>query len=247
MHIVKKSAAMLMLMLVLSDGYATEPDLNTIAVECGTDKGECSHNYIPIYEHYFSPLRNKSIKVLEIGFLLGSSARTWDKYFSNASLYFIDILPAAFANYSHGLSSRCHFYVADQEKREDLMRFIETCGGDFDVIVDDGGHTMKQQINSFMTLFPHVKSGGLYIIEDLHTSYWATFGGSGELGSPKTNPQSTISFLKALIDDVNCIGATTGHANHQLCPDDIFKKLTYYQQHIKSLHFYDSLCVIIKA
>ena len=97
-----------------------------------------------------------------------------------------------------------------------------------------------------MTLFPHIKSGGLYIIEDLHTSYWSSYGGSGSLGNPKTNQDSTICFLKALIDDVNFVGATTGKANKNSCPQHIKEGLTYYQQHIKSMHFYDSLCIILK-
>jgi len=61
-------------------------------------------------------------------------------------------------------------FVADQSKRADLSAFIDTSGGQFDVILDDGGHAMDQQQISLGYLFPEVKPGGMYIIEDVHTS-----------------------------------------------------------------------------
>lgn len=224
---------------------SAEKDLSSLAIECQTDK-IWAHNYIPTYEFYFKALRNQPIKLLEIGFLSGCSAKMWDRYFQNGTLHFIDIQPESFEKYSGGLSSKCHFYIADQAKEADLIEFIKKSGGDFDIILDDGGHTMEQQITSFKTLFPFLKSGGMYIIEDLHTSYWTSFGGSGEVGSPKANDSSTIRFLQNLVDDVNFIGATTGYADRRKCPENIMRTLTYYQQHIKSIHFYCSLCFIFK-
>ena len=79
----------------------------------------------------------------------------------------------------------------------------------------------------------------MYIIEDLHTSYWpGDFGGGG--------PDSTISFLKNLIDDVNFIGATTKRASHLAIPPEVLKNLTLYQKEIFSIHFYDSIAIILK-
>ena len=48
--------------------------------------------------------------------------------------------------------------------------------GPFDIVIDDGGHFMDDIISSFKTLLPHVRAGGTYIVEDLHTSYWAEYG-----------------------------------------------------------------------
>lgn len=222
-----------------------QKSLSELANEYQTDKGS-AHNYIPAYDFYFSSLRNRRINFLEIGFFVGNSARMWDQYFPRANLHFIDIVPEFLEKYAHGLSSRCHFHIVDQANKEDLLKFIEKVGIQFDVILDDGGHKMNQQITSFITLFPYVKSGGIYIIEDLHTSYWSSFGGSGEIGNPKTNQDSTIYFLQSLIHDVNFIGATTGYADKALCSESIRKNLTYYQRHIRSIHFYSSLCFIIK-
>lgn len=229
-----------------SNFLSAQQDLATIGLECQTDKSAIAHNYLPIYDFYFSSLRNQPLKFLEIGFLVGCSAQMWDRYFSKATLHFIDVAPELFEKYSAGLSSRCHFHIADQGNKDDLLTFIQKVDGDFDIILDDGGHTTQQQVTSFKTLFPYVKSGGIYIIEDLHTSYWIGFGGDGLAGNPKTNPDSTIRFLQSLVDDVNFIGATTGYADRNRCSDDIRKTLTYYQQHIKSIHFYNSLCFIFK-
>ncbi|CAF0792758.1 unnamed protein product [Didymodactylos carnosus] len=66
----------------------------------------------------------------------------------------------------------------------------------FDVIVDDGGHVMQQQITSIKTLIPAVRSGGLYIIEDLLTSYMSGYHGK------YLDPSTIISFIKNLVDDI---------------------------------------------
>jgi hypothetical protein len=82
---------------------------------------------------------------------------------------------------------------------QDDVAFLSTVnaeGGYFDIIVDDGGHSMKQQITSLMNLFAKVRPGGLYIIEDLQTSYFAA-ADSGYL--VKT---STIELIKRLVDDI---------------------------------------------
>jgi 8-demethyl-8-alpha-L-rhamnosyltetracenomycin-C 2'-O-methyltransferase len=172
----------------------------------------------------------------------------WDRYFPRAELHFVDNLPAAFADHSGGLSSRCHFHVSDQGNTEDLRGLVQKTGGEFDVVIDDGGHRMDQQLVSFKTLFPHVKSGGLYIIEDLHTSYWPNWGGSESIADQKASHDSTLTirFLQSLVDDVNFVAATTCVADRAACPDALKATLTPYQQHIKSLHFHSGLCVVVK-
>ena len=72
--------------------------------------------------------------------------------------------------------------------KKSLIQFIQQSGGDFDIILDDGGHKMDQQITSFRVLFPILKSGGVYIIEDLGTSYLLEWGGYGTKPNPKTGP-----------------------------------------------------------
>ena len=209
--------------------------MDEIALRSGADKGSNFHNYTEVYSKYFAPLRNKPIKFLEIGIYQGASVKMWEEYLPNAELHFIDI---TFDKVEY-FSNRSQYHLCNQESSKELEHLIGKIGTGFDVILDDGGHTMKQQINSFMTLFPHVKSGGMYIVEDLHTSYWARHYGGGD-------SNSMINFLKKLIDDVNRVGAVTGRASHLAIPIDALRILTTYQKEIFSIHFYDSVAIILK-
>jgi hypothetical protein len=208
--------------------------LDAIALKAGSDKGSTFHNYTELYSEYFAPLKEKPIKFLEIGIYKGSSVKMWEEYFKNADLHFMDIT----YKYVEYHSKRSHYYLCDQGNAAELNQFIQKAGGGFDVILDDGGHSMPQQITSFKTLFPHVKSGGMYIIEDLHTSYWNSYGGNG--------PDSTVNFLKSLIDEVNFVGARTERANHRNLPSSIRGELNIYRESIESMHFYDSVVIIKK-
>ena len=209
--------------------------LDRLALESMADKASSYHNYTEVYAQYFAPLKELPIKFLEIGIWKGYSVKLWEQYFKNAELHFLDI---TFQNAEY-FSQRSHYHLANQENPHDLQRFIQEAGGDFDVIIDDGGHTMSQQITSFQILFPHVKSGGMYIIEDLHTSYWKSYGGG-------SHPHTTIAFLKTLIDDVNFVGNHTARASHLNLDPTTLKELNLYREKIKSMHFYDSLVVILK-
>jgi len=234
-------------------------DLDLIAAKWGNEKG-CDHNYLAIYDSYFTPLRNKELRLLEIGFATGASARMWETYFPKAELHYVDIF-FQYYEYMKELSPRSHLHIFDQSNITALENLVEEVG-EFDLIIDDGSHRSSDQIISFEFLFPHLKSGGIYVIEDLHTSYWQGFGGEGDKGRPKTSPHSITEFLKNLVDQVNYVGAYTGAANRDLAelrvnigydkhgtynfPKDFFVNLNYYAKHIKSIHFYDSICFVLK-
>lgn len=234
---------------LISSGISIANDLDKIALVCGTDKSSRWHNYTSIYVNYFAALRNTPIKFLEIGFAQGCSARTWDQYFVNgqSQLYFIDVDQNCYRSTS-GLSQRCKLDMVDQADSNALRSYIERVGGNFDVIIDDGRHIMEQQIVSFCELFPHVKSGGVYIIEDLHTSYSEEYGGS-PMVAPYDSPRKTmVNFLKNLIDDLNCIfDQKRLCADRQKCLPEIWQTLSYTQKYIKSMHFYGSLAFIFKS
>ena len=226
--------------LLMNPIYCTQAldnywQMDEIAIRAGADKGSDYHNYTEVYSKYFAPLRDKPIKFLEIGIYKGASVKMWEEYLPNAELHFMDI---TFEKVEY-FSKRSQYHQYDQESEKALNHFDQKTGGNFYVILDDGGHTMKQQINSFIALFPHVKSGGMYIIEDLHTSYWpGHFGGGG--------PDSTINFLKKLIDELNHVGATTTRASHLALSPEVLSKLNLYQRDIYAMHFYDSVAVILK-
>jgi hypothetical protein len=209
--------------------------LDDLALKAGTDKASSHHDYMEAYSHYFDAIKDDPIKFLEIGIYEGSSVKLWEEYFIKAELHFIDVSLNAVKYHS----TRSHYHIARQEDADDLQKFIQEAGTDFDVIIDDGGHAMNQQITSFIHLFPHVKSQGIYIIEDLHTSYWNCLGGGNR-------NQTTIALLKNLIDQINFVGASTGRASHQNLSDSTMKKLGIYQKDILSICFYDSLVFVTK-
>lgn len=147
----------------------TEREIKTLTQLCErypTDKCPFHHNYVEIYDMIFSPLRNKPIRLLEIGVFKGDSMRLWEAYFPAAQIFGIDIVDRA--QYD---TARIKTLIGDQGNRDALAHVIAMTGGEFDIILDDGGHRMDQQQISFGALFPTLKSGGLYIIEDIHTSF----------------------------------------------------------------------------
>lgn len=139
-----------------------------------TDKCPYHHNYVEFYEALFSPLKNQRIRLLEIGVLKGDSMKLWEAYFPEARIFGLDIYDKA--EYD---TERVKTLVADQGNRAGLTKVIAVTGRDFDIILDDGGHRMDQQQISFGALFPALKSGGLYILEDVHTSFPELYPGYG--------------------------------------------------------------------
>jgi len=138
------------------------------SITFNTDK--YSHGFMEIYDPLFRELKT-SKKVLEIGIYHGDSLKLLDYYFKDAKIYGIDI-----NNYEHLNNDKIKTFICNQEKRDDLKSVIDVIGDDLDLIIDDGGHTMKQQQVSFGFLFSKLKSGGIYILEDLHTSRIENFG-----------------------------------------------------------------------
>jgi len=136
------------------------------------------------------------LNLLEIGTRWGGSIWAWREYFPNAKIYGLDIDTDAL-KYSDGDPvNGVKIYSGDQMDLDLLEKINEEAGG-FDIIIDDGGHTMEQQITSFNFLFPKLHNNGIYVVEDMTTSYWPAFGGG-------LNREGTmIEYLKILIDKMN--------------------------------------------
>jgi hypothetical protein len=217
-------------------------ELDQIALETGTDKSSAYHNYTRVYSQYFAKFKDQPLKFLEIGIQYGNSVKLWERYFPNAELHFIDIDPTAIRYQS----TRSHYHFINQTDWQGLVNFGIHVGGDFDIIIDDGGHRMDQVINSFHALFSFLKPGSFYIIEDLNTSYWSQYGSYGTPEKPKSGPGTAIALIKDLVDDLNYSGARTWCADINKVPPELAKALTIYQSEIEAIHFYRCLCIIIK-
>lgn len=183
--------------LIYRDSLPFDSDTLSLIDLCAkfkTDKCGNEHNYIDYYEPLFSPLRESVERFLEIGILHGASHHLWQAYFQKAEIYGIDIDPNSLIN-----EGRIHSMIADQSDRKDLKKFSESFPGNFNVIIDDGGHSMKQQQVSFAYFFPFIELGGYFIIEDVHTSlsdfYPPQFYGVNT-DSSNTTLEMLVTFIK---------------------------------------------------
>ena len=169
----------------------------------GTKKPATGHhgprlNFTKIYEQFLDPLRDIPVDFLEIGIGSGPSLKMWYDFFHNGKISAIDIVDC-----SRFDNDRIKTFIADQTKREQLRVVVERTP-EFDIIIDDGGHMMGQQQISFGFLFKHVKSGGMYFIEDLHTSYWPhngfkdLYGQKLDINHGRTN--TTIRMIENFIE-----------------------------------------------
>src|SRR5471030_2786984 len=178
-----------------------------------------------IYERHFHPFRGKDMTLLEFGVLHGGSLQMWKHYFGKgARIYGADINPRC----AELAEERIEILLADQENRESLRRICAALPK-FDIVLDDGGHTMKQQVITFEETWRHLKEGGIYLCEDLHTSYWPAFGGG------MRQPHTFIEYTKQLIDQL--------HAWHS--PDNRLW-VEEYTRSTFAVHYYDSIVVIEK-
>jgi hypothetical protein len=115
-----------------------------------------------------------------------------------------------------------------------------------DVLIDDGGHTMTQQITTFEELFPRVAPDGVYLCEDLHTSYWQAFGGGYR------SPNTFIEYSKNFIDYIHAWHAQERakprrkrwYRRQQSLPPRL--SVSDFTRSVHSLHYYDSVLVIEK-
>ncbi len=138
--------------------------LNECGQRYGTDK--VTHGFCDFYDEQLADRRQQVRKLLEIGVFRGASVQMWRDYFPNAAIHGLDL-----ATPNIPPPERVQLHVGDQVSRQSLNRLLQTIGSDFDLIIDDGGHTMAQQQVSLAMLFPHVRPGGIYILEDLQTSF----------------------------------------------------------------------------
>jgi FkbM family methyltransferase len=183
-------------------------------------------HYFDIYDFWFKKYRNRPIVILEIGIYQGGSLNMWRDYFGEeAKIFAIDINPLC----KQFETVNTKIFIGSQEDKE-FLKYVKSQVPKFDILIDDGGHTMNQQIVSFEELYEHIKDDGIYLCEDLHTSYWKEYGGGYK------NSNSFIEYSKNFIDSINA-----WHSR------DISLKVNEFTNSTYSLHYYDSILVIQKG
>lgn len=155
-----------------------------------TDKRTGDMGYTPVYEHYFAPLRDEPIQLLEIGVNTGGSMIMWLEYFMKGKVIGVDIMPKT----RPPISDRYRFIHGDQNSIPFWNSVIPTIGK-LDIVIDDGSHIAGHIENSFRSLWPTLKSGGYYCIEDLGAAY------NPEAQTPGIG--NHLHFIKDFIDHIN--------------------------------------------
>jgi hypothetical protein len=206
-----------------------QASLDELGLRFGTDKSSSLHNYLTFYERYFAPIRHKNLRFLEIGVFRGASLAVWESYFPNAHLVGADIDSAAL-----GLARpRVSIEIVDQSNLECLVG-LGMKHGPFDIVIEDGSHFWEHQITSLKTIFPFVRKGGIYIVEDLQTNF-----GAGVESHRGVASISCVDYLKKLVD---LRLADNEHATQ--IEEDPF--LRTYGRGLTSINFYKGLCLIEK-
>ncbi len=180
-------------------------------------------HYFPIYERHLARYRGTSARVLEIGVYRGGGLELLRHYLGpEPQLVGIDIDDGARV----AVGGRHPVEIGDQEDAG-FLRGVTERHGPFDVIIDDGGHSMRQQIASVEALFPLLNQGGTYLVEDSHTSYWP------EYADPEPDGATFIEWLKDRVDDL--------HAFHHSQSEQL---LAPWQTALSGIHVYDSIAVL---
>lgn len=182
-------------------------------------------HYFEVYDRHFSKYRGTEVVILEIGTSQGGSLQMWKYYFGDkAKIYGMDINPDC----KQVEEENIKIFIGSQSDRN-FLRKIKNEIPQVDILIDDGGHTMLQQIVTFEELFDHVKPDGVYLCEDMHTAYWTRWGGGYK------RKGTFVEYAKNFIDKLNAF-----HSREKSLQVDSFTRSA------NSLHFYDSILVIEK-
>ena len=145
-----------------------------------SNKADEGINYDIFYEKLFEPIRENVRDVLEIGLALHkeykkdgklnpdcqTSLRVWLDYFPHANVVGLDVKDFSFVK-----APRVKIYRGDQGKEETLSRLVQDFPDGFDIVIDDGSHVSDHQQLGLECLFPLVRPGGYFCIEDVHIRF----------------------------------------------------------------------------
>ena len=183
-------------------------------------------HYFDVYERHFEPFRGAKPRILEIGVSHGGSLQMWRRYFGRgATIVGIDIEPRVVELAESGIA----VHVGSQSDPDFLCGLVDRYGG-FDIVIDDGSHWYADQIASLETLWPSLTDGGIYLVEDVHTSYMSAYQGG------LNRVDTFVAEAKRRIDDL-----------HAFWVDDGSLVVNEWTTSIGAIHIYDSIIVFDKV
>jgi len=184
--------------------------LDELGKRYSVDK-QFTHDYLKLYEDLFLTFRFKRIRLFEIGFFQGHSAKMFAEYFPEGLIHVLDCNSSRLGylkNFPDEFKKRIIPHQGDQGNREDIRKVLKQIKTykslnkrwpkEFQIVVDDGSHQPEHQIVSFEELWPSVIAGGVYIIEDLHAGY-------------KSRQHDTIDYFMEKVHNTNIMEKVHKH------------------------------------
>lgn len=183
--------------------------------------------YFDVYERHLSKFVGAAPTVVEIGVQGGGSLEMWSRWFgAGTKIVGVDIDQACSGLFEW--EKDISVVIGHQSDPETWARF-----DDIDVLIDDGSHFLDDQIKTFEMMFPRLRTGGVYIVEDCHTSYMGSYGGAG--GAPHT----FIEYAKTYIDVLN--------RSWWEQPNQEGDRRCAIASGLTDVHFYDSMVIFEKG
>lgn len=210
------------------------PDLNELARSYRTNKWGL-HWFTSIYERHLREFRDLPVRVLEIGVggggqpaAGGESMRMWKRYFHRGLIFGADIFDKSGVDQQRILTA-----IVDQSDPEALVDLDERYGP-FDIIIDDGSHVNSHVRTTLDVLFPRLRSGGLYVIEDLWTTYLPSYGGDS---TAPAGVHTSVGLLKQIVEGIH----------YQEQPRAADTPSSYLERHVVGLHVYHNIAFLEKG
>lgn len=212
-------------------------ELNELGLRFGTDKASNHHGYLDTYERLLEPLKLKEFNFFEIGWggytfpdRGGNSARMWAEYFPSANILCLEKYKKDPIPKDSGI-----VLFEGEEDDESVVSGIMTIYNPL-VVLNDGSHNSQKLIKNFEICFSLMPSGGIYIGEDLHTSYWDSEEYQGD-DSGDGCAKTSMNFFKKLTDVLNW---------EHIGRKENYSGLEKYENQIEYIHFYPKLVIIKK-
>lgn len=204
-----------------------------------TENSSKHRDYFSIYDEILANNnidRLSNYNILEIGVDNGSGLRALKHYFPNSKIYGLDINDKCKSHEEENIK-----IIIGSQVDDNILDMLNTI--QFDIIIDDGSHDNKHVFHTFSKLFPCLNNlnVGLYIVEDVHTSYWPYYGGGYKV------PSSTIEQFKNIIDQQHawCIRDKID-CHTPPYPGNKYVKQTYCEEWVKFVQFYENIILIKK-
>lgn len=207
--------------------------LDKLGRKFGTDKNSKAHDYLRKYEFFLNKWKSEKINVLELGVFEGGSLNMWGEYFSNATIYGVDITEKC-TQFEGGNRKVLIQDLADENGLEDLGKIHPS------IIIDDASHFWSHQIKALYHLLPHLQKGGVYILEDLGTSF------SSYRNMNYDDASITAYDFCSAIAEVVASGEMLRSFHLQASLWPLKQEIEFLAQQISMISFIHESCIIVK-